>query len=203
MHRCARTGVYERCTRDHERRRAFTSASREIFWCAGGAAGDISVGFAASCRQAEQPGTDAGRKGRHCQGIADTRWIGIVSGCAVCPARRRPSPHSGQLLPGYNIYLRFMLFCGGEPLWGHYSTLVRYFRVFRMFGAVHIWGGDSREGNSCRWCLKLFTGFGRGQAQGLPLPAADWRAKGRHKACPYRPLIGEQRAGTRPAHTVR
>ena len=26
---------------------------------------------------------------------------------------------------------------------------------------------------------------GKGQAQGLPLPAADWSAKGRHKACPY------------------
>ena len=28
-------------------------------------------------------------------------------------------------------------------------------------------------------------------------------AKGRHKACPYLPLIGGQRAGTRPAPTFR
>ena len=58
-------------------------------------------------------------------------------------------------------------------------------------GAVHIWGGNSREGNSCRRWLKLFAGFGRGrgQAQGLPLPSADWRAEGRHKAGTYLPLI--------------
>ena len=75
------------------------------------------------------------------------------------------------------------------------------FAIALMFGAVHIWGGDSREGNSCRRCLKLFTGFGRGQAQGPPLLNADWRAEGRHKARPYLTLIGEQRAGTRPAPT--
>ena len=115
-------------------------------------------------------------------------------------------------------------------------------------GAVHIWGGNSREGNSCRrrrncWpalgeeegrhkaCpyLPLFGGQGagtrpaptgalggragtrpdptfrclegRGQAQGLPLPFAVWRAGGRHKACPYLPLFGGQGAGTRPAPT--
>ena len=44
---------------------------------------------------------------------------------------------------------------------------------------------------------------GKGQAQGLPLPFADWRAEGRHKACPYLPLTGGQRAGTRPAPTGR
>ena len=44
---------------------------------------------------------------------------------------------------------------------------------------------------------------GKGQAQGLPLPSADWRAKGRHKDGPYRPLFGGQRAGTRTAPTVR
>ena len=42
---------------------------------------------------------------------------------------------------------------------------------------------------------------GRGQAQGWPLPSADWRAEGRHKACPYLPLTGGQRAGTRLAPT--
>ena len=44
-------------------------------------------------------------------------------------------------------------------------------------GAVHIWGGNSS-------------------------PALG-EAEGRHKACPYLPLIGGQRAGTRPAPTFR
>ncbi len=76
--------------------------------------------------------------------------------------------------------------------------------VFHL-GAVYIWDGSRRVGNSCRRWLKLFTGFGRGrgQAQGLPLPFANWRAKGRHKACPYLSLFGGQRAGTRPAPTFR
>ena len=73
-------------------------------------------------------------------------------------------------------------------------------RVQSTFGV-----GIVRRGIHAGGGLKLFTGFerGRGQAQGLPLPSADWRAEGRHKDCPYRPLIGEQRAGTRTAPTGR
>ena len=102
-----------------------------------------------------------------------------------------------------------------------YLTGTRFARHRNSWGAVHIWGGDCMEGNSCQRWLILFTSFGggTGQAQGRHLPPADWRAKGRHKAgtyhpliggakgrhkaCPYLPLIGGRRTGTRPAPTFR
>ena len=45
-------------------------------------------------------------------------------------------------------------------------------------GCPMLWGGSSREGNSCRRRVELFAGSGRGrgQAQGLPLPSFAWAA---------------------------
>ena len=155
MHRCARTGVYERCTRDHERRRAFTSACRNLFQCAGGAAGDINAGFAASWRQAVQPGTDAGRKGRQLSGNCECQVVtNSERQCRLsCKAAAKPSLRAAccQDITYINgpCYFVTVSHCGDII-----AHLCEIFKYSECWGASQIRGEEGHIGISCQRSLR-------------------------------------------------